>query len=706
MHLKKLELSNFCQHEKRVDELSPGLIGVVGPNGSGKSNWTKAIFRALTGRSANEGTNAEDLTWGAKKGFVKLTFTVNQTEGTIKRDLKTSRVSLKFGDSVSENKAKLVEDKLSSILGTSGQVLKHAVFAPQKQIEEVVTQKPAERNKSLQALFGTAEAERLRQLLSDELTQYHGESRQDLIQETKAKLAELQVDLTRQQQRLEDLKAQQPSEDAVEQARSLISAHAQYVKTKSRLDTLQTEIQELQDQRDTLKRQLSELQCKQQESQELFNQLEPAIGKIGQKLTDHDEAVRVQTRRQHLEQVIVEGRKTIAESPQEEVPEDRTSELQEKRTRLSLLQHERSEGEDVVEAFGSTGSSECPTCHQQVDATFVETCRKRLVQLGNEISELESEIQFMVGEDEKAKQAYEDSRTRVIRAQTRVEQAEQELTKLPQAQPLPEEDAQILRSTVQDYEQTKRELSQVTSQCTLIEERLKNASTTLSDKQQQRENMLSDIGTAADVSKVDAAKTLLEQLQKVSQDISMLRGAISQLTSSKEGYEKQLKRLEEHEQELALVNKYRSFCDRGRTLLHRDNLPRIVACKYLRALNQQLSRYLDVFEVPFTARMDEELKLMCKFGEYEESALRLSGGQRLALGLAWRFAVYSLFSGELGFMVLDEPTTDMDPERIEGLYNLLEKIKDYSHNAGTQIIIVTHERRLFPVFDKLITLEA
>ena len=74
------------------------------------------------------------------------------------------------------------------------------------------------------------------------------------------------------------------------------------------------------------------------------------------------------------------------------------------------------------------------------------------------------------------------------------------------------------------------------------------------------------------------------------------------------------------------------------------------------------------------------------------------------LGIAFRFAIYDLFVNNLGFMVLDEPTVYLDHDRIEGVFELLQRVKGYSQAAGLQLIVVTHEARLQGVFDQTIRL--
>jgi DNA repair exonuclease SbcCD ATPase subunit len=150
---------------------------------------------------------------------------------------------------------------------------------------------------------------------------------------------------------------------------------------------------------------------------------------------------------------------------------------------------------------------------------------------------------------------------------------------------------------------------------------------------------------------------------------------------------------------------WRALVERVRMVLHRDQLPNIVAQAYLGALNTKLSDYLSIFESTFMAQIKPDISIECQFpGGHIATAERLSGGQKVMLGIAFRFAIYDLFAQSLGFMVLDEPTVYLDSDHVESVFTLLERVKSYSAAAGLQLIVVTHEMRLAGVLDKVINL--
>jgi exonuclease SbcC len=207
---------------------------------------------------------------------------------------------------------------------------------------------------------------------------------------------------------------------------------------------------------------------------------------------------------------------------------------------------------------------------------------------------------------------------------------------------------------------------------------------------------------SANTAQADAAASALKEHNTAVVKKSGLDATIAQLSKQLDGLNVTYARNEAEQRRMEGVRKARNFYERARNLLHRDSLPNMVARGYMKALNDLLARYLGLFKVPFGARMLDDTSVMCTFGSHEVPAERLSGGQRVALGLTWRFAVHNLFVDRLGLLVLDEPTVFLDSDRINSVVDLLLNIREYVKKTNLQLLVVTHEDRLRPVFDQVI----
>ena len=83
---------------------------------------------------------------------------------------------------------------------------------------------------------------------------------------------------------------------------------------------------------------------------------------------------------------------------------------------------------------------------------------------------------------------------------------------------------------------------------------------------------------------------------------------------------------------------------------------------------------------------------------------KLSGGQKVRMSIAFLLAVQQLVIPDLGFLVLDEPSTHLDEEARENLKELLLNLSQQLETTDTQILVCDHARELEPAFVNVIQL--
>ena len=203
----------------------------------------------------------------------------------------------------------------------------------------------------------------------------------------------------------------------------------------------------------------------------------------------------------------------------------------------------------------------------------------------------------------------------------------------------------------------------------------------------------------------NAAKQELELVSRAETELANVEGQLLQLQRRRASMLEELERLKERAGKLEAVKQYKTLCERARTLFHRDHLPQMVTRAFLTGLNAKIDEYLKLFGASFSCDIKDDLSVVCRFpGTGEQSAERLSGGQRVVLGIAFRFAIYSLFAKDLGFMVLDEPTAFLDDDRIQSVVEVMQSVRRYAHQTGMQLVVITHEPELATAFDHVIHL--
>lgn len=71
---------------------------------------------------------------------------------------------------------------------------------------------------------------------------------------------------------------------------------------------------------------------------------------------------------------------------------------------------------------------------------------------------------------------------------------------------------------------------------------------------------------------------------------------------------------------------------------------------------------------------------------------RCSAGQKVLSSIIIRLSLAETFCANCGILALDEPTTNLDTENIEGLATaLLDIIESRKNSQNFQLIIITHD---------------
>lgn len=165
-----------------------------------------------------------------------------------------------------------------------------------------------------------------------------------------------------------------------------------------------------------------------------------------------------------------------------------------------------------------------------------------------------------------------------------------------------------------------------------------------------------------------------------------LQTAIKQLTVYEEEQHKNLK-----------ILKFKQILERSREILHRDNLPRVILMRLLGAINNSMALYLNKFHVVFTAHLNSDFDFVCTFpanGITDVSAREtLSGGQKVALALAFHFAKSDILGASIPLLVLDEPTAYLNVMNKEALCKVFGEARKFAE-AGWYVMVSTHETML------------
>jgi len=704
MRLKRLVVKNFCQHRELAVEFPPGVTRILGGNGRGKSNLVKAIKFAILGESGNAGGKADDLNWQAatdkEPGYVELSFEINGTEGVIKRSIQAARVQMTFGQR-KIGKAVEANAAMLDLSGITKRTFDDIIFVMQGKLESVLFERPAERAAKFQGLFGTENAEKIRELLMREMSLLNTESLDDRVGELQKSLAtvidpelksldgQLRSIQESQKQFLPDaldiiIQEFKTSEEIARQIVELERQEAEYRRAlgdSRALDAMIANVDRLYARVESEKQRAEMAQATLANLQNI-----KSANSVRQALLDDIAA---------CEQTLM----VVPPSPPTMTEEQLASATQQ----VIFARASMSRMQQFVEAFES-GKPICPTCGQLVTnvEAKVESTREAIAEKEMVVAQVEQMISSAREELDSYRKHLLLITERQEEASRRLKDCKERLAAFGDAQ-YADVDEEKLRRLVHDFTKLSAELEENSKLAAKAKESHALTTGKLQSIREQLEQLTAKTSRFSKA-QYEAAVQAKAQLDSLKLAAAELEGRIKQLHNQRVQTLAELEGLSAQSGQLENKRKYKLLCERAREILHRDVLPLRVTRKYLAALNAKIAEYLGIFDSPFGCKIMDDLSVICNFHNVpDQPAERLSGGQKVMLGIAFRFAIYSLFARTLGFVVLDEPTVMLDSHNVSIISDLMDRIRGYVLNAGLQLVVVTHEQQLMTQFDSTIT---
>ena len=244
---------------------------------------------------------------------------------------------------------------------------------------------------------------------------------------------------------------------------------------------------------------------------------------------------------------------------------------------------------------------------------------------------------------------------------------------------------------VEKLEKEKNSLEQeIFSHTKLLEEKrreLKKISSEL-DELKSKEKALAIAERNYQV-KSKELKDLLEKLSRLSQEILSVEDRIREIDES-------IKNIEDAKFKLEILTYIRDVVF--------EKVPRFLFLEYLAKLEDLMSEILSKFDLSYNAvsiKVEKDFDLISIMAVNRDGTPVplgvLSGGERTAIALAFVLALNALLARKTGFLVLDEPTNNLDEERRKVLINILKIFK--GGERIPQLIVVSHDRDVIEAAD-------
>ncbi|RUM60410.1 MAG: hypothetical protein DSY53_00770 [Persephonella sp.] len=253
-----------------------------------------------------------------------------------------------------------------------------------------------------------------------------------------------------------------------------------------------------------------------------------------------------------------------------------------------------------------------------------------------------------------------------------------------------------IREKVKEEENLKSEIEKIKKNLQNLDSLVKELRNSISNK----EELLKDIKNIN--SQIDE---LMEKLKEINEGITDKKVSIKGLEKELIILKDKLKEIEDKKKKIEKLKIYIAKSKKIEEVLGKNGIQKILRDNLLFELPKLVNDTFSKFGFPF-----EQIKFSENFDIYllaptKERRDRLvdvssiSGGQRVALGLALRLSLAKFLSSKSSFLILDEPTIHLDEQRKSELVNLLIKLK----NDGfiRQLIIVSHDTEIEDTADSI-----
>ena len=123
-----------------------------------------------------------------------------------------------------------------------------------------------------------------------------------------------------------------------------------------------------------------------------------------------------------------------------------------------------------------------------------------------------------------------------------------------------------------------------------------------------------------------------------------------------------------------------------------DNGPQKFLTGFLQEALNQTNILLSEMGLPVKLHLGEELEILVQDGNSQESpAAELGGGYANLIGIAFRIALQKMILPKVHVIILDEPSTHVDPANMELLIPFFDRLKENLASYGIeQLILIDH----------------
>ena len=669
--IKAIELVNFLPHSDTKLEFDENTTVFVGKNGSGKSSIIDAITFSLFGKHTRK-NNKSLIRRGTNQGFVKIDFSANGKNYQALRKIDSKGGLAQFSEYVDGKLIPIVEgerklgldesmtQEVEKTFGIGWKEIQIASIIRQGEISSIIDKAGKEKKELLNAVIGIDKLDTALRSMGT----IQKEFRKSILEkfgydDTQIPYLENKIIEYRNESKNAQPKLEKLSAEKIEQE-ELISKLEKQIQDdsskESHLKDLESRKKELQEYAmDVIKSIKKEVT----EKEEIVNKCKPCFA--------------ISKNRNEIESEINTIQKKLFAIE---------SELNNLRKKQIISEEEEKFAKKLILKDGK-----CPVCDSPVDhlnPSFqkkhiedeIKKTEKKIEELKNEKDGLEQNIEKLIDDLDEAKKAETILSTYKIKNESQLDEIVSEIKmKVKQMQkiPLTVNAGQLVEAASLDSH-AKTIYESIVS----LEKSTKDF-----DQQEFRKNK-------------ESRDYSMRKLSQIDQEYGEISGKIKNAKIELEKLGSTLKELEQ-------VQGYVGELERIQNDVYNRNGPvgKSLRSWALDIISQKASDYLEQFNTAIKritlSEENTKINTLCYSGKEVHDLESLSGGEKVCVAVAVRLGMSHLLgASNLNFMILDEPTTNLDSERKKDLVNVLSQLTNINeNNSPMQFIIITHEAEIF-----------
>ncbi len=660
MELRQIKLENIRSYINSKIDFPLGSVLLSGDIGSGKSSILHAIDFALFGIRKGDLTGASLLRSGEKKGFVELSFAIDDKEVLIKRTLKREKDSVvQDSGSITINAKKedlsplelkqrvieLLNYPKESLTKSKSLIYHYTVYTPQEEVKQILLGEKEIRINTLRKIFGIDKYQRISENTKIVLS---------LLKERKKEL----------------------------QARTL------------EFDTKTQRHQELLQKRDIVKKELEELSQKVNQSYLVLEEKESELKELEQKIKqytkDKSDFELTQSKINSADREIKYLEENIAYLKVEDLPQDQKDtkylleqlnannksqdELQEQIEKINYeitkQQIEKINSEKIIKNFESL--KKCPVCLQDVNDNHKHDIITPHILI---VKKTQDSLEDLSKEQSELKTIQQDLRQKQLETLDEIKKIELQNQKIK----------------TNNYQNHQRQLSQ---------KNLRQARENLIVLEQNLKEISQKVLKNKDIENIfNTQKSHLQNLQKIQREIeikhSTQKVTLQELSSQIDLLQNEIDILRQIKSKIQKIETTQNFLDADFLNIISD-IEKNVMLRVHSDFSSLFERWFEILVDPqnLQVKLDEEFSPIIEQNGYNLDYLYLSGGEKTAVALAYRLALNQVINNLLStiktkdLIILDEPTDGFSSEQLDRLRILFEELNI------KQTILVSHEPKI------------